>query len=253
VNGSERNDKGGMGVFAFASPIIDFALPPRCPGCGVIVGDDHRFCTTCWRSMSFLTGEGCASCNTPMADGSLICAPCLAHPPDHDGVRAAVAYGDVSRAIVLKLKHGRRPGVARAIGRYLGRHMQGLDGAIIAPVPLHRWRLWSRGYNQSLLIARQLPLGAAHELVVDLLERTRATPILRGLGKAERAKAVRGAFRLKSKHAALVKGRTICLVDDVFTSGATVNACAKALKKAGAAHVVALCWARVLDQDTLQH
>jgi ComF family protein len=177
----------------------------------------------------------------------LFCATCLLQRPTHDGIWAAVAYDDVSRAVILKLKHGRKPGMAAVIGKALHRHQGAVDDAIVAPIPLHRWRLWSRGYNQSLLIARNLrdPI----ELVPELLIRSRATPMLRGLGRLERAKAVRGAFLLNPQYADHVKGRTICLVDDVFTTGATIEACAKVLKQAGATRVIALCWARVLTDQ----
>lgn len=137
--------------------------------------------------------------------------------------------------------------MARTIGRYLARHDAAMDDAILAPVPLHRWRIWSRGYNQSLLIARGIP--GKRNIVPDLLIRTRATPMLRGLGRQERAKVVRGAFNVNPVHRSSIKGRNICLVDDVHTSGATIEACAMALKRAGAARVTALCWARVPDDD----
>jgi ComF family protein len=177
----------------------------------------------------------------------LLCAACLLQRPAHDGVWAAVAYDDVSRAVVLKLKHGRKPGMASMIGKLLQRHQGIAQDSIVAPIPLHRWRLWSRGYNQSLLIARQLRDPV--QLVPELLIRSRATPMLKGLGRSERAKVVRGAFSINPKHASQVKGRTICLVDDVFTTGATIDACAKVLKRAGATRVVALCWARVLNDQ----
>jgi ComF family protein len=131
-------------------------------------------------------------------------------------------------------------------------HMVRLVGAaasdtLVVPVPLHRWRLWSRGYNQALLIARGLADRSGLDCVPDLLVRTKATPMLRGLGRKARAKAVAGAFAVAGK--ARVKGRTILLIDDVYTSGATADACSRALKRAGAAEVRLLCWARVLREE----
>jgi ComF family protein len=114
------------------------------------------------------------------------------------------------------------------------------------PVPLHRWRIWKRGYNQAALIASALAKRTGRRAELDLLKRTKATPVLRGLGKRERALAVRGAFSVPPAAKAKVAGRTIVLVDDVYTSGATANACAKALRRAGAAQVNILCWARVI-------
>jgi ComF family protein len=232
--------------------IIDYALPPRCAGCGAIVDDDHRLCLSCWQGLRFLPVKGCPTCNAPMQLEGQQCGPCMANPPSHDGVWAAVGYGDVARSIVLKFKHGRRPGVAGTLARHLHHPQSQLPQAIYAPVPLHRWRIWSRGFNQSLLIAKGLNQDAWTALVPDLLIRKKATAMLKGLGSAARAKEVRGAFMVNPAHAEKVKGQAVCLVDDVYTSGATLNACAHALKKAGATHVYGLCWARVLhdaDQD----
>lgn len=225
--------------------VLDFMLPPRCPGCGAIVEDDHRFCGSCWGALDFLTGEGCPGCGAPVVVPGLLCGPCLARPPRHDGVIAAVAYGEVARAVAVRLKHGRRPGLARTIARVLS-HRVPLDGdALLTPVPLHRGRLWTRGFNQSLAIARALSRNAKAACVPDLLERRRATPMLRGLNPAQRRRVLQGAFGARRR----IDGGHVYLVDDVYTTGATANACAAALKRAGAARVTVLCWARVIRPD----
>lgn len=177
------------------------------------------------------------------------CAPCLIGAPDHDGVRAAVAYGDVARSIVLKLKHGRRIGLAKMIGRTLVRHLPS-ETVLIVPVPLHRWRIWGRGFNQSALIAAEIARLSGQPVELDVLQRVKATPMLRGLGSVERAKAVKSAFQVNPAWVSRIGGETIILVDDVYTSGATANACARVLKKAGAVRVIILCWARVLRKST---
>jgi len=238
---------------ALAAPLraaVDFALPPRCPGCGTIVAGDDSFCEPCWSSLDFLSGPGCAACNVPLEVGlgeDALCATCLAEPPAHDGVRAAVAYGPVARALVLKLKHGRRIGMARVIGRHLARAAADEPGAMLVPVPLHRWRIWRRGFNQSALLAEQVSRRTGQPVRTDLVERTKATPMLGGLGRAGRARALRGAFAVPSEKRAELKSRTVLLVDDVYKSGATAGACARVLKRAGAAQVIVLCWARVLN------
>lgn len=230
--------------------IVDYALPPRCPACGAIVRDDDAFCEPCWSRLDFLAGPACAACRLPFEQDlgpEALCAECMALPPAHDGVRAAVAYCDTARALVLKLKHGRRIGMARVIGRHLSRHIE--PDALLVPVPLHRWRIWRRGFNQSALVGAEVARRTGLPLRTDLIERRKATPMLGGLGREGRVRTLRGAFAVPSEKRTELKGRTVLLVDDVYTSGATANACARVLKRAGAARVIVLCWARVLKID----
>jgi len=233
-------------------PILDFALPPRCAGCGAVTDAPHRFCLACWSALSFLGEPCCARCALPFAFGEgaeILCGRCLAEPPAYDRLRAAVAYGDIARTVALKLKYGGRPGVAETMARFMERHLDGSDAPILAPVPLHRWRIWRRGYNQAALIAGAIARRAGLETRLDLLERVKSTPVLRGMNPRERKQAVRGAFRINRKHKDSLDGKAVVLVDDVHTSGATANACARILKRAGAARVDVLCWARVVREE----
>lgn len=228
---------------------IALALPPRCGGCGGVVGQPHAFCPACWRSLRFLGPPCCAGCGVPFdfdrGEGAR-CAECLASPPRHAGIHAAVAYGDVARDLVLRLKHGRRIGLAETMARLMERRLPE-DADLLVPVPLHRWRLWSRGFNQSLLIAQALSRRSAVPVERAALLRPRATPMLRGLGRRERASAVAGVFAVAATGQAALKGRHVVLVDDVHTSGATTDACTRILLRAGAARVSIMVWARVLD------
>jgi ComF family protein len=233
-------------------PILDFALPPRCPGCGAVTDEPHRFCLTCWTALTFLGEPCCARCALPFDYGEgaeVICGRCLAEPPAYDRLRAAVAYGDMARAVALKLKYGGRPGVAETMARFMERHLDPSADPVLAPVPLHRWRIWRRGYNQAALIAGALARRAGLEARLDLIERVKATPVLRGMSPRERKHAVRAAFRVNPKRKAALKGKAVILVDDVYTSGATANACARILRRAGAARVDVLCWARVVRAE----
>ena len=234
-----------------AAAAVDFALPPRCPSCGLIVPAPHSFCFDCWKGLAFLTEPCCVRCGLPFAYGSdeeAECGKCLADPPPFDRLRAAVGYGDVARSVALKLKYSGRPGVAETLARFMRRQLVAGEDAVLVPVPLHRWRIWKRGYNQAALIATALSRSSGVPAHLDLLRRTRATPPLKGMNRRERAQAVRGAFALGEGGRDAVRGRTMILIDDVFTSGATACACARLLRRAGAARVEILCWARVLHE-----
>ncbi|MCY7338725.1 MAG: ComF family protein [Sphingomonas bacterium] len=225
--------------------LIDFVLPPRCAGCGEIIDDVDGFCSDCWTQVEWLGTRGCACCGLPL-EGTEVetCARCMAQPPPIERMRAAVAYGDLPRAIALRLKYGRKIALARTMARYMGPLRDAGTGGLVVPVPLHRWRLWNRGFNQSGLVAREL--GRHWNLPVDhrLLMRVKATQPLKGLNYTQRRKAVAGAFKVAAN--TKLDGQTIILIDDVLTSGSTAEACARALRKAGAGRIELISWARVV-------
>src|SRR3954454_1414144 len=136
---------------------LDFALPPRCAGCGTIVGDVHSFCPECWKKVEFLGDAGCRSCGIPLqATDQTTCGVCLARPPRIARTRAAVAYDELSRSLAIRLKYGRKVAIARTMARYIAPLIeQSNEASIFVPVPLHRTRLWGRGFNQSVLVARE--------------------------------------------------------------------------------------------------
>ena len=240
-----------MGVAEPILKLVALALPPRCPGCAEVVDADHRFCAACWGQLTLIAPPWCATCNLPFEfdrGPEAQCGQCLAETPAHDGVRAAVVYGPAARTLALKLKYGRRTAYAATAARLMKRLVPE-DAGLLVPVPLHRWRIWGRGFNQAALIARELSRRSGVPAEIDLLRRVKATPVLRGLGARGRAKAVAGAFAAAPGAREALKGRAVVLVDDIHTSGATTDACARALKRAGAAKVTILCWARVLDPD----
>ena len=243
------------GLRTAARAIVDYALPPRCPGCGVIVGEDRQFCLTCWTSLDFLDGPACSHCSIPLPTalpgGAIACGACLASPPPFDGAPAAVAYGTVARTVALRLKYGRRTGHARLMARLMARQLAALGDAkdmLIVPVPLHRWRLWSRGFNQAALVADELARVSGAPRDHHLLLRVKSTASLRGKGRREREKIVAGAFALVGDAKVRAAGRHVVLIDDVHASGATLRAAAKVLRRSGAARVSALTWARVVPE-----
>jgi len=230
---------------------LDFALPPRCPGCGLIVEQVHSFCPDCWKQVEFLGNGGCRTCGLPLEATDLDeCGSCLAVEPRIARTRAAVAYGDLSRGLAIRLKYGRKVAIARTMARYMAPLVSPPDGdPILVPVPLHRVRLWSRGFNQSVLVAQELSRRLRITVDPFALRRTRRTPPLKGMSLSQRRRTVAGAFTVTDP--ARVKGRTVILVDDVLTTGSTANACARALQRAGAARVELVSWARVVKPSQL--
>jgi ComF family protein len=241
-----------MSLARALDPLIDLVFPPRCPLCGVGLSTQGGLCHVCWSEMAIPGEPSCRTCSRPFGDGvpeGALCAPCLGDTPRHDGIAAATLYNDVSRKLVLALKHGNQISHARFMARLLATKLSFVDETwLIVPVPLHRWRLWRRGYNQAAELARELARINRGRLVVDLLERRKATPSLGGLGKAERRRVLSGAIAVRPAKRAIVKGASIVLVDDVLTSGATSDACVSILKRSGAQRVVIGCFARVLDE-----
>jgi len=238
---------------AAARAIVDYALPPRCPGCGTIVGEDRQFCLTCWSSLQFLDGPCCSRCSIPLPTvppGALVaCGACLANPPPFEGAPAALAYGPVARTVALRLKYGRRTGHARLMAQLMARHLSAMgpvDAMLLVPVPLHRWRLWSRGFNQAALVADELARLTGAPRDHHLLLRVKSTASLRGKGRRERERIVAGAFALAPDAMARAARRHVVLIDDVHASGATLRAAARVLARSGAAQVSALTWARVV-------
>ncbi len=202
--------------------------------------------------MRFITPPWCASCQTPFdydRGPDARCAACEQQPPQHAGVRAAVAYGDVARTVALRLKYAGRTAFAETVALQMARLLPA-DADLLVPVPLHRWRLWSRGFNQAALMAATLGRITAVPHDPFILGRGRATVPLRGLGARARSRAVAGAFVVTPEARARLHGRHIVLVDDIYTSGATSDACTRLLLRAGATKVTILCWARVLRGDT---
>lgn len=225
--------------------LVDFALPPRCPGCGTITGEIESFCADCWRSIDWLGIGGCETCGLPLEGTELAsCAACLAKPPIIERTRAAVVYGETTRTLPLRLKYSRKVALAKTMARYMGALVETSDQPLLVPVPLHRRRLWSRGFNQASLIAGDLARRCGLEHDPFALRRTKRTAALKGMSPQQRRREVASAFTIVDE--AAVRGRKIILVDDVLTTGSTAEACARALRRAGAGPVHLICWARVV-------
>lgn len=243
---------GCMALLKALSPVVDLVFPPRCPLCGEGLSAQSGLCAHCWSELAIPGEPSCTLCQRPFAQGTvdgLVCAPCLASPPDHDGIAAATLYNDASRRLILSFKHGRRIALAPMLARLMMARLSFVDSTwLIVPVPLHRWRLWNRGFNQAALLAREIAKQTGARLLVDGLIRSRKTPVLGALGRKARARALSRAIDVRPGGQALLRGAKVVLVDDVLTSGATSSACLGVLKRAGADKVVIACFARVLDE-----
>jgi ComF family protein len=191
------------------------------------------------------------TCGLPLeATEATTCGACLARPPRIARTRSAVVYDELSRSLVIKLKYGRKVAIARTMARYMAPLVDPCDeNAVLIAVPLHRTRLWNRGFNQSALVAREISRLRGIRSDPFALKRLRRTPPLKGLTPLQRRKTVSGAFRVRDK--AAVAGKTVILIDDVLTTGSTAEACARTLKRAGAARVELIAWARVVKPSQL--
>ena len=230
--------------------MLDWALPERCPCCGEITPAGGPFCASCWQQLEFLGPPWCCGCATPFEfdrGNDALCASCIAKPPQHDGIRAAVKYDNLSAKFALRLKYGGKIGLARIIAKQLLRHLPNdRNDIIIIPVPLHWTRIWSRTFNQSALIGKELATLAGIRFVPDMLVRQKRTPSMRGLDAKRRRKAVGSAFAIHPKWQGKLEGSSIILIDDVLTTGATSDGCVTVLKRNRARSVQIFCWARAL-------
>ena len=230
---------------------LDFALPPLCPSCREPLGDGTGLCASCWSKLSLIEPPYCARLGIPFVFNpgpALLSMEAIANPPAYDRARAAVRFDDVARSLVHHFKYGDRLDLAPMMGRWMARAGRELlaDANALVPVPLHWRRLWARRFNQSAALAGEISALCGVPIAHGGLKRVRATPQQVGLSKTARADNVQGVFQVPAERKAEIAGRRLVLVDDVLTSGATVDACARALLRAGAAHVDVLVFARVV-------
>ena len=230
--------------------LLDLVTPSQCLGCSVAVREPASLCVPCWASLQHLDDPVCDMMGTPFAydqGPGMLSAAALANPAPWDRARAAVIFDDASRGLVHALKYNDRQEAGLLMARMMARAGRQLlaEADIILPVPLYRWRLWKRRFNQSAYLAQQLSQLTGKPWHADLLLRQRPTRAQVGLDPAERRRNVRNAFAVVGEIRSRVAGRTLVLVDDVRTTGATAEACAMALKRAGAAKVSMLTFALV--------
>ncbi|HWT97799.1 MAG TPA: ComF family protein [Terriglobales bacterium] len=231
--------------------LVDAVLPPRCLKCGILIDAPESLCPGCWAGLRFLAAPACACCGYPFetaAEAGALCAACMAVRPPYRKARAAWAYDDGCRDLILAFKHADRLDLAKPFARWMAQAGAELlaEADLITPVPLHWQRLLSRRYNQAGLLAQALARLADRSLAPDLLRRRKATQKQGHLSRLGRRRNVQGAFELVRRGRQLVAGKRVLLVDDVVTTGATIEGCCRVLLAAGAASVDILALARVV-------
>ncbi|MGD9923052.1 MAG: ComF family protein [Pseudorhodoplanes sp.] len=232
--------------------MLDVGLPPLCPSCRDPVGDGAGLCAKCWSKLSPIERPFCERLGIPFTydpGPGIYSMQAIADPPAYTRARAAVRYDEIARNMVHALKYGDRLDLAPVMARWMGRAGSDVlcEADVVVPVPLHWRRMWARRFNQSATIANLLARPLGLPVSTSVLKRIKATPQQVGLSKTERAANVQGAFRVGSADKAEIARRRVVLVDDVLTSGATADACARALLRAGARQVDVLVFARVVD------
>lgn len=237
-------------VFKLIHYPLNFLLPPRCLLCYERSTDPQGICFKCWQSLDFICDPYCQLCGSPFefkVEENLVCAPCLDDAPSFDRARSSVVYTTTSRHILMGFKHGDMLQVAKILARWMGHTGAEFlkEADLIVSVPLHPLRLIWRQYNQAAILVNELAKIANKPRQNEILKRCRYTPSQGKKTLKERQKNIKAAFKVNPKYNEAVQGKRILLVDDVLTTGATVEECSKVLKKAGARSVDVLTFARV--------
>lgn len=236
------------------SRVLDVLMPPQCLRCGRLVERAGTLCVHCWPTLRFIDGPMCDVCGVPfevdLGEGA-VCGQCAGDPPAYGKARAAVIYDDGSKPLILGLKNADRTDAAPAFGRWMARAgSELLAGAdVLVPVPLHWTRLFARRYNQAALLAFAVGRVAQVPVAPDVLIRRRRTQKLGHLSPSARRRMVQGAIGIHRGRAETMQGQRMILIDDVHTTGATLNACSRALLEAGAGGVEVLTLARTVRAD----
>lgn len=241
---------GGLrGLWAAA---VDAVYPPVCAGCGCMVGEHRGVCPACWTTLRLIERPYCEVLGLPFSHdlgAGILSADAIAHPPVFERLRSVAIHDGIARSLVHGLKYSDRTDLAPMMAAWM---VRASDGAVtasdaIVPVPLHATRLWGRRFNQSAELARAIARISGKTYLATALVRTKRTAQQVGLGATAREDNVRGAFSVTEAGKSAVFGKRLVLVDDVYTTGATVSAATRALKKAGATDVTVLTFARAVS------
>ena len=227
--------------------ILNFLLPPHCPICGKQIWDHHAVCGECFGKLHFISGAICQKCGKPLPyKEAQVCASCLKKPPIYNRAISILKYNETSKALILPFKHADNIELTPLLSQWMSRKGKDLilECDCIIPVPLHITRLFKRKYNQSALLAKSLSKIYKKEYLPSVLVRSKRTESQGHMSSTQRKQNIKNAFKIQN--ADRIKGKKVLLIDDVMTTGATINECTKVLLKAGAKSVSILTLARVI-------
>jgi ComF family protein len=232
---------------------LGLLYPPTCIACQAATGEPHALCAACWSSIRLIERPFCERLGLPFAvdlGQPLLSPAAIADPPVFGRARAVAEYDGTASLLVHRLKYNDRLELARAMGSMMVRAGAELlaDADVIVPVPLHRWRLWWRRFNQAMALAKVVSCESCVPCDPFLLARIKRTRRQVGLTKAQRQDNLQGAFRVPIEAKARLEGKRVLLIDDVLTTGSTANAASRALLRGGAASVDILAFARVVQE-----
>lgn len=247
-------------VMSCGNLVLDLILPPKCLKCAARVDTAHNICPDCWKELTFLTGKSCFCCGYPFGIdatvdysmiGDTLCGACAKGPRHFDRAISALRYDDESSNMVIGFKHNDRTEYTRYFTKLLKNAGRELieESEMVIPVPLHQRRLIKRRYNQSALLSARLAFETGLDHDPEILLRTKNTPPQAG-NLNKRQKNVSGAFKVNANKD--IRGKNVLLIDDVYTTGATVENCARVLKKAGAKKVNILTVFRVIAPQSIK-
>ena len=239
---------------AFKTRFLDILFPPQCLKCASLVAETGTLCATCWLKISFIDGACCEACGLPFEydlGPAALCGACSQDRPLFSRARSAMIYNAASRDIILAFKHGDKTHAVAAYGKWLFRAGSKMSPEIdvIVPVPLHWSRLFHRRYNQAALLAIEFSKLSGIPARTNILRRHKKTASQGHKTVRARHTNLRGAFSVPSRAKAGIKDKKILLIDDVFTTGATAQACTKILLQAGVKNVDVLTLARVVRTE----
>jgi ComF family protein len=255
--GQGKVKAGSAAMARLGGALLDLIYPPTCLDCGAPTAAHAALCPRCFAGLRPITRPWCPVLGLPFEISigpEARSAEAIADPPPFDRARSAVLYNEVARAIVSRLKYGDRPELAGFCARLM--HPAGAEfwteGPVLVPVPLYRWRQFERRYNQSTELARALARLTGLSVDTGLVARSRRTRQQVGLSHDARQRNVAGAFTAHPEALRRLKGRGVVLVDDVITTGSTVKAITRELKRAGVIKIDVISFARVVTGAELR-